>query len=152
MRVKRSPNRLYKIIIYSGESKCLLAKCDKRYDNENWLWHSRLGHVNFKSLKLMSTTNMVYGMSKIQQPSEVCTGCLMSKRTRKTFPQQSTFTAKKALELVHCDLCGPISPCTPGDNKYILVLIDDFSRVMWTYLLKNKGEIFEAFKRFRALV
>lgn len=148
MKVKRSPNRLYKIIICSSETKCLMS----RHDNESWLWHSRLGHVNFKALKLMSTTNMVRGMPRINLQNEVCSGCLMSKQVRKPFPQQSKFTAKKALELIHGDLCGPITPSTPGGNKYIFVLIDDYSRVMWTYLLKNKSEAFGAFKRFCALV
>lgn len=125
-----------------------MARCD----NESWLWHSRLGHVNFKALRLMSTANMVYGMPKINQPNEICNGCLIAKQVRKSFPQQSNFTAKKALELIYGDLCGPITPSTPGGNKYIFDLIDDYSRVMWTYLLKNKSDTFDAFKRFRSLV
>lgn len=95
---------------------------------------------------------MVLGMPTIKQPNEVCIGCLMSKQTRRPFPSQSKFTATAPLELVHGDLCGPISTCTPGGNKYIFVLIDDFSRVMWTYLLKNKSETLDAFKKFYALV
>ena len=148
IKVRRSSNRLYKIIIHSGDSKCLMA----RHDNVSWLWHSRLGHVNFKALKLMFAANMVYGMPKINLPSEICTGCLMLKQVRKAFPKKSSFTAKKALELIHGDLCGPITPCTPGGNKYIFVLIDDYTRVIWTYLLKNKNDAFDAFKRLRALV
>lgn len=76
----------------------------------------------------------------------------MSKQTRKGFPQQAEFHAKKPLELIHGDLCGPITPNTPAGNMYILLLVDDYSRVMWTYLLKNKSEAFEAFKKFLALV
>lgn len=56
------------------------------------------------------------------------------------------------MELVHGDLCGPITPSTTAGNKYVFLLVDDFSRVMWIYLLKNKFEVFEAFKKFRALV
>lgn len=52
MKVKRSVNRLYKIIIYSGEIQCLMS----HYEDESWLWHSRLGHVNFKAMRLMSTS------------------------------------------------------------------------------------------------
>lgn len=115
MKVKRSLNRLYKLIIYSREDKCLMASCE----NDNWLWHSRLGHVNFRAMELMSTNNMVHGMPKIKQPNEVCTGCLMSKQTRKPFPQHANFSATRPLELVHGDLCGPITPSTPGGNKYI---------------------------------
>lgn len=46
----------------------------------------------------------------------------------------------------------PITPSTMAGNKYIFLLVDDYSRVMWTYLLKTKDEAFETFKRFRAQV
>lgn len=112
------------------------------------LWHCRMGHVNFKTLTLMSPTNMAYGLPRIVQPKEICTGCLMSKQTRKGFPHQIEFHANKALELVYGDLCGPITPCTPGGNRYVFLLIDDYTRVMWAYLLKSKDEAFCAFKKF----
>lgn len=74
MKVKRSMNRLYKAIMYTTESKCILE-----YESENWIWHSRLGHVNFKAMNLMTTTNMVRGMLKISQPGEACTRCVIAK-------------------------------------------------------------------------
>ena len=148
MKVKRSTNRLYKIILQNSEQKCLLAKGDE----DNWLWHSRLGHVNFNAMIMMSTANMVHGLPKIGQPKGVCTGCLMAKQTRKGFPQQAKFLSTRPLELIHGDLCGPINPITPGGNRYIFLLVDDYSRFMWFYLLKNKSDAFEAFKKFRVLV
>lgn len=57
---------------------------------------------------------------------------------------------KQVLELIHADLCGPISPSTIGGNKYFLLLVYNFSRFMWIYLLASKDETFEAFKRFQA--
>lgn len=86
------------------------------------------------------------------QPRELCTGCLMSKQARKHVPTRANFSASKVLELVHGDLCGPITPETASGKKYIFLLVDDFSRVMWVYLLKAKGEALMAFKNFRALV
>lgn len=114
-----------------------MARCE----DESRLWYSFLGHVNFKVMRLMSTTNMVLGMPAIQ-PEEVCTACLMSKKTRKTFPSQLNFIATAPLELIHSDLCGPLLACTPKGNKCNFVLTDDYSHVMWTFLLKNKSEIF----------
>lgn len=148
MKVKRSMNRLYKIIIDSRESSCFLSKCDE----SSWLWHSRLGHVNFKAMTMMSSNQMVQGLPTIKQPSEVCPGCLMSKQTRRLFPSQANYSSKEVLELVHGDLCGPITPATPAGNKYFFLLVDDYSRVMWVYLLKNKDDALEAFKKFRAQV
>jgi len=54
--------------------------------------------------------------------------------------------------LVHGDLCGPITPPSLAGNRYIFVLIDDSSRYMWTYLLKEKSKAFETFINFKALI
>ena len=62
------------------------------------------------------------------------------------------FRATKPLELLHGDLCGPITPPTPANNKYVFVLIDDFYRYMWVMLLKEKSEVFDRFKRFKESV
>lgn len=148
MNVKRSMNRLYKIVLEHSETSCLLSKADENA----WLWHSSLGHVNFKAMMLMSSGNMVCGLPKLNYPKEICTGCLMSKQTRKPFSSQSNYTTKKALELVYGDLCAPISPATTAGNKYIFLLVDDYTRVMWAYLLNSKDEAFQTFKKFRAQV
>lgn len=76
----------------------------------------------------------------------------MAKQTRKSFPAHTSFSAKKVLELVDGDLCGPISPETPGGNKYFFLLVDDYSRFMWVYMLKRKDEALKAFKIFKAQV
>lgn len=76
MKVKRSGNRLYKVVEKTIDSSCLLSK----EEEEAWLWHSRLGHVKFQALNLMTRNKMVDGVPKIIQPKEVCSGCLMAKQ------------------------------------------------------------------------
>lgn len=112
MKVQRSSNRLYKLIV--DTDMCLLSKKEE----VSWLWHSRLGHVNFQAMQLMTKKDMARGLPVFSQPKEVCKGCLLSKQTRRSFPAQSDFSAKGVLELIHGDLCGPISPPTPAGNKY----------------------------------
>ncbi|KAK1419234.1 hypothetical protein QVD17_28397 [Tagetes erecta] len=148
MKVQRSKNRLYTIRLKTGKPVCLQAKID----NDDWLWHARLGHVNFDSMKQMVEKNMVVGMPKIDGENQICDACLVGKQTRQPFPKTASFRATRPLELIHGDLCGPISPCTLTGNRYIFVLIDDFSRFMWTYFLKEKSEAFEAFKKFKVMV
>ena len=109
MKVKRSGNRLYKILLENNNDTCLLTKVDE----EAWLWHSRLGHVNFPAMVLMSKKKMANEFPAIAQPKEICTGCLMSKQVRKSFPAKTDYRAERALELIHGDLCGPIAPETP---------------------------------------
>lgn len=147
MKVQRSINRLYKIVIEEHNPGCMLSKAKEL----TWLWHSRLGHVNFQSLYTMSEKEMARGLPKLVQPKGVCTGCLLSKQTRKPFPLKSEFTAEKKLDLVHADLWGPISPPTLAGNRYVFLLVNDYSRAMWVFMLKTKDQTMEAFRKFKAL-
>lgn len=69
MKVKRSANRLYKIITETIKPNCLMT-----VEENTWLWHMRLGHLNFKAMELMSKHNMAQGFPTVAQPSSVCTG------------------------------------------------------------------------------
>ncbi|CAA7059094.1 unnamed protein product [Microthlaspi erraticum] len=115
-------------------------------------WHSRLGHINLDALKLMMQKKLVFGIPSMTLEKKLCGSCLLGKQSRQAFPQATTFRASKNLELVHGDLCGPITPSTLAGNRYIFVLIDDHSRYMWTALLKEKSDAFNKFKRFKSLV
>lgn len=148
MKVKRSENRLYRIILRTTQNQCLMSSMEE----STWLWHSHLGNVNFQDMAHLSEKEMVYGVPKFVRPESVCTGCLLSKQSRKPFPKQTTFQAKHALELIHADLCGPINPATLASNRYFLLLVDDYSKMIWVYMLSSKDEALEDFKKFKALV
>lgn len=100
----------------------------------------------------MIDNDMACGLPTLNFPKGTCEGCLLSKQAIKPFPGQVNFAAKERLELVHGDLCGPISPSTPAGNKYFFLLADDFSRIMWVFMLKTKDEAFSAFKKFKIMV
>jgi len=53
---------------------------------------------------------------------------------------------------VHADVCGPMSVESLGGSRYFLLFTDDYSQMSWVYFLKFKSEVFENFKRFKALV
>lgn len=95
---------------------------------------------------------MPRGLPKVAHPNELYIGCLMPKQTRRPFPSQANFHAKEVLELIHGDLCKPITAATSGGNKYFLLLVDNFSRKMWVYMLGSKDEALQAFKKFKAMV
>ena len=54
--------------------------------------------------------------------------------------------------MVHGDLCGPITPATPGGKQYFLLLVDDKSRYMWVTLLAAKSDTLAAVMKFQAKV
>ena len=61
-------------------------------------------------------------------------------------------TEAEKLELVHTDLWGPSSVASLGGSRYYITFIDDSSRKVWVYFLKNKSDIFETFKKWKAMV
>ncbi|RDX82517.1 hypothetical protein CR513_36690, partial [Mucuna pruriens] len=118
--------------------------------DQNWFWHIRFGHLNFRSLSLLKKKGMVHGLPSIEPLKELCEGCL-SKQTRSSF--KSNIPATKALlEVVYLDMCGPLESASLGGNYYFISFVGDFSRKLWVYLIKRKGKAFEVFKRFKAMV
>jgi len=147
-KVKRTVNRLYKTKITVGKPVCLHS----RLNDQGWLWHARLGHANFDTITMMTKRRLVTGLPLITGGNQLCESCLVGKHSRKSCPKTSLYRATRTLELIHGDLCGPISPSTIAGNRYIFVLIDDYSRFMWCYLMKEKSDAITYFKKFKAMV
>ena len=73
------------------------------------------------------------------------------KNTKKIFPSTES-KAKGILEIIHSDVCGPMSSNSISGYAYYVSFIDDFSRNTWIYFMKNKDEVFNKFKEFKALI
>ena len=148
MQVRCSPNRLYKMQLETCKPVCLMANLN----DPAWLRHTRLGHVNFHALKLMAEKQMAVGLPEITHPNKLCEGCLIAKQTRNPFPAQANFRVEKPLELLHANLCGRITPCTLAGNNYFFLIVDDYSRWMWVYIIKAKSQACSMFKKFKLMV
>jgi hypothetical protein len=115
------------------------------------LWHERLAHLNMASLKGLDA--MVDGMNLKEVPlHHICEGCVKCKHQRTSFPKDGATRASQLLEIVHTDVCRPMKTTSHGGVPYFLTFIDDSSRKIHVYLLKAKGEVFEKFKQYKALV
>ena len=75
----------------------------------------------------------------------VCKGCAKGKNTKKNF-LSSESKEKGILEIIHSDVCGPMSSSSLSGYVYYVYFIDDFSRKTSIYFLKNKDEVFSKFK------
>ena len=142
-KVPRGENRLYVLDVQVAQPVCLAV----RRDDEAWQWHERFGHLHFEALKRLSAKEMVRGLPCLDHVEQFCDICVLTKQRRLPFPQQASFRAKEKLELVHGDLCGPVTLATPGGRRYFLLLVDDLSRYMWVMILGSKGEAADAIRR-----
>jgi hypothetical protein len=82
---------------------------------------------------------------------ELCKGCTLGKYTKTTFPSSDS-RAAGILDLIHSDVCGPMSSTSLTRSLYYVVFIDDFSRKSWIFFMKTKGQVFNRFQEFKALV
>ena len=114
------------------------------------LWHIRLVHVNYKALPIV--IKVVACLPEIQiNNEEVCKGCAQGKNTNNPFPRSNS-KAKGILEIVHSDVCGPMSTTSLSRYVYYVSFIDGYSSNTWIYFLKRKYEVFEKFKEFKSLL
>ena len=56
------------------------------------------------------------------------------------------------MEIIHSDVCGPMSSSSLSGYVLYVSFIDDFSRKTWIYFMKNRDEVFIKFKEFKALI
>ena len=96
-----------------------------RRTEEPWLWHAQYGHLSFDALGRLE--KMVTRLPHIEHVGELCDNCLVRKQRRLSFPKMAKYHATEALELVHGDLCGPITPATHDGRKYFILPVDDCS-------------------------
>ena len=74
---------------------------------------------------------MVRGLPEIQVNHEgICKGCAQGKNMKNPFPRKNN-KAKGALDIVHLDVCGPMSSTSLSGYVYYVSFIDDFSRNTW---------------------
>ncbi len=79
---------------------------------------------------------------------DTCEACLMGKMTKTPFTGHVE-RAHDLLEIIHSDVCGPMSIPARGGYLYFVTFTDDLSRYGYTYLMKQKSETFEKFKAFQ---
>lgn len=116
------------------------------------LWHRRYGHLSYKGLRTLQYKKMVRGLPQFPASYVTCTNCIIGKQHRDSIPKRSTWRATQKLELIHADICGPITPTSNSKKRYILCFIDDFSRKAWVYLLAEKSDALHSFKCFKRMV
>ncbi|GJS88756.1 retrovirus-related pol polyprotein from transposon TNT 1-94 [Tanacetum coccineum] len=117
---------------------CLLSKASK---TKSWLWHRRLSHLNFGAINHLARHGLVRGLPKLKfEKDHLCSACAMGKSKKKPHKPKSEDTNQEKLYLLHMDLCGPMRVASVNGKKYILVIVDDYSRFTWVKFLRSKDE------------
>nr|GFB89901.1 retrovirus-related Pol polyprotein from transposon TNT 1-94 [Tanacetum cinerariifolium] len=70
----------------------------------------------------------------------MCSACEQGKIHQKHHKSKTAFASIKPLYLLHMDLCGPMRVQSINGKRYVLVVVDDYSRYTWVFFLHSKDE------------
>ena len=111
-----------------------------RLPNEN-LWHQRMGHASYKHLSIVSKHESILGIPKLSRMSHVvCGPCQLGKQTKPKHSGTQTSATSRPLRLLHLDLMGLTRIESLGGKRYIMVVVDDFTKYTWVILLRSKSD------------
>lgn len=114
------------------------------------LWHQRLGHMSEKGMKLLTSKGKIPELKNVEVG--FCEPCVLGKQKRVTFAKSGRTPKAERLELVHTDVYGPTTVASLGGSRYYVTFIDDSTRKVWVYFLKNKSDVFATFKKWKTEV
>nr|GFA06572.1 retrovirus-related Pol polyprotein from transposon TNT 1-94 [Tanacetum cinerariifolium] len=121
----------------------------KASSSQSWLWHQRLSHLNFATINNLVKNNLVQGLPKMNfEKDHLCSTCEQGKIHRKHHKSKTDFALNKPLYLLHMDLCGPMRIKSINGKRYVLVVVDDYSRYTWVFFLHYKDEASEVIISF----
>ncbi|GJS46820.1 retrovirus-related pol polyprotein from transposon TNT 1-94 [Tanacetum coccineum] len=130
----------------SASPICLMAHATS---TKSWLWHQCLSHLNFDTINDLAKNDLVTGLPKFKYHKEhLCPSCEQGKSKRASHPPKPVPNSKQRLHLLHMNLCGPMRIAIINEKRYVLVIVDDYSRYTWVHFLRSKDEAPEVIKTF----
>nr|GEX41035.1 retrovirus-related Pol polyprotein from transposon TNT 1-94 [Tanacetum cinerariifolium] len=99
------------------------------------------------------TIGLVRGLPKLKfEKHHLCSACAMGKSKKKSHKPKSKDTNQEKLYLMHMDLCGLMRVESVNGKKYILVIVDDYSRFTWVKFLRSKDEALDFIIKFLKMI
>jgi hypothetical protein len=147
------------LVIAKGEKVGTLYLCTGNIDSyislastgvETALWHHRLGHMSEKGMEILHKRNFLPDLKQIDL--DFCEHYVYGKQKRVRFLRVGKEKKNERLELVHTDAWGPSQVSSLGGSNYYVTFIDDATRKTWVYCIRQKYDVFDTFKKWKALV
>ncbi|CAI7866568.1 unnamed protein product [Closterium sp. NIES-53] len=122
------------------------ASCSCRLlSQQTLLWHHRLGHPSLPRLRGMHSRLLFSGLSRSlpplpPSPAPPFLPCI--KGRQRAAPHSSSFPPTTApLQALHMDVWGPAHVSGQGRERYILLVVDDYTQYTTVFPLRSKGQV-----------
>ncbi|KAL5822188.1 hypothetical protein ACOSQ3_024070 [Xanthoceras sorbifolium] len=119
-------------------------------DGKSNLWHQRLGHMSEKGMKTLLSKGKLPDLKAVDVG--LCEDCIFGKQKKVSFAKIGKIPKAEKLELVHTDVWGPSPVSSLSGSLYYVTFIDDSTRKVWVYFLKKKSEVFDTFRKWKAML
>nr|GEX89085.1 retrovirus-related Pol polyprotein from transposon TNT 1-94 [Tanacetum cinerariifolium] len=117
----------------SASPICLMARASS---TTLWLWHQRLSYLNVDTINDLAKNDLVSGLLKFKYHKEhLCPSYEQGKRKRASHPPKPIPNLRQRLHLLHMDLCGLMRIASINEKRYVLVIVDDYSRYTWSAVI-----------------
>jgi transposase InsO family protein len=103
-----------------------------------------------KGMQILHKRNLFPDLKQIDL--DFCEHCVYEKHKRASFLRVGKEKKSERLELVHTDVWGPTQVSSLGGSRYYVTFIDDATRKNWVYCIRQKYDVFDTFKKWKALV
>nr|GFB25095.1 integrase, catalytic region, zinc finger, CCHC-type, peptidase aspartic, catalytic [Tanacetum cinerariifolium] len=128
---------LYTILVEDMMKSFPICLLSKAFKNKSWLWHRRLNHLNFGTINDLARKDLVRGLPRLKfEKDYLCSACQLGKSRKHTHKPKAENTNLEVLNTLHMDLCGLMRVQIINGKKYILVIVDDYSRFTWVKFLR----------------
>nr|GEY35610.1 retrovirus-related Pol polyprotein from transposon TNT 1-94 [Tanacetum cinerariifolium]GEY36569.1 retrovirus-related Pol polyprotein from transposon TNT 1-94 [Tanacetum cinerariifolium] len=116
----------------------LLSKASK---TKSCFLHLRLSHLNFGTINQLAKQGLIKCLPKLKYTKDhLCSTCKMGKSKKESQPHKPKPSTNEKLQMLHMDLCGPMWVESINKKRYILIIIDNYSRFTWVKFLRTKDE------------
>ncbi|GJV77831.1 retrovirus-related pol polyprotein from transposon TNT 1-94 [Tanacetum coccineum] len=131
-----------------------MEKVDRLYTLYSLLTLDAQRHIDGPIYRILcKLKDVIIGLPKLKfNKDQLCSSCELSKAKRSSFKLKTVPSLKGRLNLLHMDLCGPMRVATINRKRYILVIVDDYSRYTWTLFLRSKDETLKVLKDFLMMI
>ncbi|GKB72024.1 retrovirus-related pol polyprotein from transposon TNT 1-94, partial [Tanacetum coccineum] len=133
-----------------SSSICLLSKASK---TKSWLRHQCSSHLKFSTINQLAKQGLIRGLPKLKfEKDHLCSACSLGKIKKHSCKPKSEDINQEKLCLLDMDLCEPMCAESINGNKYILVIIDDYSWFTWVTFLRSKDEALKLIIKFIKMI
>jgi hypothetical protein len=147
------------LVIAKGENVGTLYLCIGNTDSyislaytgvDTTLLHHMLGNMSEKGMWILHKRNLFPDLKQIDL--DFCKNCVYGKQKRVRFLRVGKEKKSERLDIVHTYVWGPAQVSSLGISLYYVTFIDDATRKTWVYCIRQKNDVFDTFKKWKALV